>query len=141
MKYAITTWLLVGALCGLVACKSTLQPGGAYAPTDTNGVPTLQADYAFFITDSAYDLAYSSIDAVFKFERDNRGMLWAIDKNIKHTLDKARPQAVAINDQYLNARAVYLANRVPANLNAMQQALARAQQIATTLTAVLPKYP
>src|SRR5258707_8090524 len=94
--------LCVSAFLILGCNKSTLEPGGAYA--QTNQVP----DLVFFQIDSAFDLAYSAIDAAFLFEFQNRPMLWTISPNIKHTLDSIRPQAVAARDKYLAARTIYI---------------------------------
>jgi len=128
--------LLLLALAPLLfsGCGTTrLESGGAYAPIGT--VPDMQ----FYQVDLAYDLAYSTLDAAFKFERDNRDMLWKVSPQIKHTLDGIRPQAASANAQYLAARAVYMAHPIPDNLTWLQQALAKVQQLTTTATAVLPK--
>lgn len=116
-----------------------LEQGGAYAPVDTNGVATAAPDYAFFVVDSAYDLAYSAVDSVFTFERQNRAMLWAISPTIKHSLDNLRPQAWGIAVKYAKARAAYMANPVPANLTLLQQLLAEVQQLSATVQALLPQ--
>lgn len=131
-------FLLLPLLITLLGCKGTLAPGGAYNTGSTNAV-TIKVDYAFFVTDSAYNLAYSAIDAAFKFERDNRALLWGRTKQIKRELDRIRPQAVAANGKYLEARAVYLANPTPANLTILQALLAEIQRLTTTATAILPK--
>lgn len=120
------------------SCRGRLQPGGAYAPT-TNGVPVTQPDYAFYVTDAAYDLAYSTIDGAFKFEQDNRITLWKITPKIKHALDDIRPKASQVNQQYLAARTAYMLHPVPANLSALQSLLAKMQQLSVTATAALPK--
>lgn len=125
-------WLAVSLSIFSTACKSTLAPGGAYAPPDQS------PDMAFYTIDASYDLAYSSLDAAFKFERDNRIMLWKVSPDIKHTLDKIRPQAVTINGQYLSARAVYMANPVPSGMNGLQAILSKIQQLAATATSALP---
>lgn len=131
---AISLALLGALLAAPIGCKHpSLELGGAYAATNT--VP----DYAFFVADSAFDLAYSTIDAAFKFERDNRALLWKISPDIKHTLDQIRPQASVVTTQYLTVRAAYMANPVPANLTTLQTVLAKMQQLATAATAALPK--
>lgn len=119
-------------------CKSTLQEGGAYNSGSTNSV-VVKADLAFFVVDSAYELAHATIDAAFTFEKNNRALLWDRSKSIKHELDAIRPQAVAINGKYLTARAAYLANPVPDNLTKLQAILVEIQRLATSTAAVLPK--
>lgn len=136
MKY-----ILALALCAftLVGCQtSNLETGGAYAP-GTNGVATVEPDMPFFVIDSAFDLAYSSIDAAFKFEKDNRAYLWKLNPKIKHTFDSIRPQAQSVVSQYTTARKVYIKNPVPAQLNILNSILAHAQQLADTAASVLPK--
>src|SRR5678815_4577228 len=124
----------------LIGCASgKLAPGGAYHPTDTNGVAISAPDAAFFAVDSSYRIAYNTVDTVFLFENDNRAMLWALSPTIKHTLDNIRPQAVAANVEYHKARDAYIANPVPANLDLLKQVLAKMQQLTATATAVLPK--
>ena len=88
--------------------------------------------------DSAFDSAVSALDAAFTFERVNRAMLWKVSPDIKHALDRVRPQAVQVKVDYAKARAAYMANPLAANLTALQQVLGRAQQIAAIGTAVLP---
>jgi hypothetical protein len=94
---------------------------------------------AFYTVDATYDLAYSTLDAAFKFERDNRALLWKASPTIKHTLDAVRPQAVQVNAEYLTARAAYIANPIPAGLSTLQSILAKVQQLSVTATAALPK--
>src|SRR5690349_4555794 len=110
--------LLVGSLA-ICCTKSTLQPGGAYNPVSTNsaGVTTPAPDMGLFVADSAYQVAWNTLDAAFTTERNNRQMLWTISPQIKKTLDGIRPQASQFNDDYLRARAAYIANPVPTNLN------------------------
>lgn len=125
----------------LLGCKATLQPGGSYAPLDTNGVAVVQPDLQFYQVDAAYDLAYSAIDAAFKFERDNRNYLWQISPQIKKTLDSIRPQAVTANLEYLTGRAKYMSNAPSVGLTELQSILAKIQQLATAATAALPGTP
>ena len=136
MKQLFPILLLAISLLGS-GCKATLEPGGAYHSGSTNAVHT-RVDMAFFVTDSAYDLAYSAIDAAFKFEKDNRALLWGRTKLIKRELDKLRPQAVEINRKYLAARAVYIASPTQAGLTDLQAILAEIQKLANAATAVLP---
>jgi len=136
--------LAVAFIIACSGCKATLQGGGAYAPVSTNEltgeiVIVHIPDLAFYNTDAAYDLAYSSIDAAFKFERDNRLLLWRLSPQIKRTLDQIRPQAVLVNAEYLRVRQVYLSNPVPGGLTQLQAVLAKINQIAATAVAALPK--
>ncbi len=132
--------ILCAAVVFLAGCnKSTLAPGGDYAPVDSSGAATSAPDMSLFLVDSAYQMAYSAIDAVFTTERNNRQFLWGISPTIKHTIDGIRPQAVSANADYLKARAVYIANPVPANLAGVQEVLAKVQQLAVTAQAALPK--
>lgn len=139
IRQLTATVLSLLCLVALVACKATLAPGGAYAPTDTNGVAIFQPDMAFYTIDAAYDLAYSGVDAALKFERDNRLTLWKVSPQIKHTLDEIRPQAWSANVQYLKVRTGYIANPVPSGLNDLQSILAKMQQITSAAQAALPK--
>lgn len=149
-KTALLSLALIAAvgLCfaPLVGCKSTLEPGGAYAPAVTNVVDgvtnvvaTAAPDKAFYAVDSAFLLAYSATDAVFAFERNNRQFLWELSPEIKHTVDKIRPEAVAVRNQYAAARAAYIANPTPAGLSQLEEALAQANRISSALQSVLPK--
>lgn len=134
-----------------IGCKTHLAPGGAYAPnvtnitanadgtSTTNVVATAAPDQAFFEVDSAFDLAYSVINAAFTFELDNRDYLWSISPQVKHTLDKIRPQALDARNQYLKARRIYIANPTPAGLGALQTALTQIQHASSAAEAVLPK--
>jgi hypothetical protein len=88
--------------------------------------------------DAAYSLARATINGVFQFERDNRAMLWKISPSIKKTLDGIRPQAVKADAEYHRARAVYMANPVPAGLDQLQTILARINQLSITAASVLP---
>lgn len=137
---AVVLALLILPSCLLLsACKGPqLEAGGAYAPLDANGVATVAADPVFFEVDSAYDLAYSTLDGAFLFERQNRQALWAISPQIKHTLDSIRPQAWGVAVQYARARQAYITNPIPANLSTLQSVLAHIQQLLASAQAVLP---
>jgi hypothetical protein len=145
----IVTLFVAAILAAAIAvstpgCGTTqLESGGAYAPTltDTNGapVPAQQPDAAFFIADSTFSLAYSAIDGAFEFERNNRRALWKVAPQIKRGLDKIRPEAVRVRDDYLKMRRVYMANPVPVNLTELQAALAKVQQLSLAATAILPQ--
>lgn len=135
----IQALLCLTLLIGLSACKATLEPGGAYSPVDTNGVATVQPDYAFYVADAAFNIAAGTVDAAFKFESDNRPFLWRASPQIKRELDKVRPQATAAMLQWAKARQAYMLNPVPANLSTLNTVLAKMQQISGAVSAVLPK--
>jgi hypothetical protein len=86
----------LGATCK----QARLEPGGSYAPVDATGAYTVQPDLPFYQVDAAFAFAYSALDAAFKFESDNRVMLWKISPEIKHSLDRIRPDAVTARNQY-----------------------------------------
>jgi hypothetical protein len=125
--------LLIGLAC-VPACKTTLEPGGAYAPLVGTNV---QSDVTFYAIESAFEVAYKSIDFVFKFEFDNRDLLFKVSPEIKRSLDAIRPKAVQIRDDYMLARIVYRANSTPANLDALQQVLQKLQQLLATAEAIM----
>lgn len=139
MKY-IASFLAVVSLAVFIGCHTPqLAPGGAYAPVDTNGVPTQAADPALYLADSAYNLAHSTMDLVFTYEYNNRATLWKISPSIKQNLDLIRPQAVLANSDYLRARAGYMANPTKANLDTLNAVLGKLQQITQAAQAVLPQ--
>lgn len=127
---AIIPSLLVS---GCANRQARLETGGAYA------IEGVEADLTFYQIDAAYRVAEGTIDAAFKFESDNREMLWAISPEIKKTLDSIRPEAVAAKQRYLNSRATYKAMPVPANLPTLQAALIKMQQLEATASIALPK--
>lgn len=127
-------------LAGLsFACKKTLEPGGAYAATNT--VP----DLTFYQVDAGFRAAYGTLDSAFNWERDNRADLWKISPKIKHDLDAIRPTAAEVVRNYAVARTAYKASPTPAGLSQLQTILAKAQQLMQTAQAVinnnLPKTP
>lgn len=125
--------VLLGFLALLPGCKSTLEPGGPYAPEGQ------KSDMPFFAVEGAFDIAYSAIDAVFKFERDNRVELWKYNPDIKRTLDKIRPESAKVVVQYARARSEYIKHPTRQGLSAMEQALSIAQRLASTAGALIPK--
>lgn len=133
------TVLLLGALLlTSPACNSTrLEKGGAYAPIAAEGQTQIKADIAFFRVETAFDFAYSAIDAAFKFEADNEKLLWQISPNIKHSLDKIRPEAVKARNAYAVARTAYLANPTPAGLSKLEEALQQTRQLSDTAAAIV----
>lgn len=144
--------LLFGSLVPLgMGCAGKLAPGGDYSPgttslstnastgvITTNFTATAAPDFAFFTADASFDLTYSAIDAIFNFERDNRNLLWSISPDIKHTLDKLRPQAVQIRNDYIAARIAYEANPIPANLTTLQDVLSRIKATLAAVQAAIP---
>jgi hypothetical protein len=133
---------ILALLCGS-SCKGKLEPGGAYSPVTTNADGTLNftqaPDIGLFVADSGFDLAYSGMETAFKIERDNRALLWKVSPQIKHTLDQIRPKAVDGKLKYAQARAAYIANPVPANLDALNTILAEVKALTAAATAVLPQ--
>lgn len=126
--------------------NNSLAPGGAYAPIDVTvvgGISTTNVlrapDYVFFEVDSAFDLAESSIQGVFKFERDNRPWLWSISPDIKKTLDRMRPGTWAVITKYTKARAAYKANPTPANLATLEGLTGQIKTLVDIAIAVLPQ--
>lgn len=114
-------------------CKSTLEPGGAYAPIGQ------APDKAFYGVDATFDLAEGIVDGALKFERDNRLLLWRLSPDIKHSLDKLRPEFVNIVKQWGTARKAYMANPTPAGLSTLQTILGQMQQVSQAIQAVIPK--
>ncbi len=140
---ALATFWLTG--CQLGAKK--LEVGGDYAPanfvvstdaqglTTTNVTATQAPDIMLYALDSSFDLAESTIQGVFKAERDNRAFLWSVSPQIKHSLDKIRPVAWDVIRRYTQARSVYLANPTPANLTVMQELLSKGKALALSAIA------
>lgn len=141
MKRTFTTFLAVLALCAVfIGCKTpTLEPGGAYAPVDTNGVPTLLPDVGFYTTDAAYRVVHSAGMMIFDYEKENRATLWKLSPNIKKELDKIRPEFWQWNGFYLRARNGYMLHPTPAGLDAMNTALAKLRQVSDASQAVIPQ--
>ena len=109
----------------------TLQPGGAYAPVNQ------QADKTLYVADASYKLAYDLLDKVFTIEKENRDVLWKLNPNIKHTIDSIRAQAWPVTQQWAACRKVYLANPVASNLDSLNAALGKLQQLGATAQAAL----
>lgn len=139
MKKIILIVLLALSITG---CTNKLQTGGAYSPITTNAagiiIESTTPEYAFFVTDLSFSTAYSAVDAAFTFEKNNRDMLWKISPNIKHTLDKIRPQAWNVVVRYSAARKVYIANPTPPGLTVLQQILTEVQKLSASAIAALP---
>lgn len=118
-------------------CKSTpnLEMGGAYAPVNAQAQPDL------FIADSAYKLAYDTVDGVFKFERDNRAALQKISPGIKAGLDKIRPIAWKIDQRWCTARQAYVATPGAGSLSTLQGILAEMQRLIPAAQALISTKP
>ncbi len=128
----------------LTGCKtSRLEPGGAYSPVTTNADGTLtftqQPDVGLYAADAGFELAYAAIETAFKFERDNRVMLWKLSPQIKHGLDSIRPLAVQVKFKYAIARQAYLQSPIPANLDALNTVLAEVRSLSAAAAAALPQ--
>lgn len=144
MKRLLQASILVFILSfAIVGCKSRLASGGAYAPTVTNSAGVVSAafepDMAFYVADSGFDLAYSTIDAAFKFEKENRAALWKLSPEIKRTMDALRPKAWQVLQKWAVARKTYLANPIPSNLETLKEVLAEMKRLNATAASVLPK--
>jgi hypothetical protein len=130
---------------GLTGCAGPdrLEPGGAYAPTITNSVgqvtPTAAPDLALFLSDSTYDLAYSSALTAFRLEKNNRILLAKLFPDLKREMDRMRDQVWEADGQWANARQAYLTNPVPANLSALERTIAEMQRLSATAQTLLPK--
>lgn len=122
-------FLSFGAMTTLTGCKTPhLEAGGVYAPTNSTGA-VVYNELGLALADASYKFTYESVRSVMKFERDNRAALWALSPDIKHALDKIRPQAVDINRRWAEARHLYKANPTPAGLSALQDILSTMERI------------
>lgn len=151
VKILLTLAALSIGLCA--GCKSSgrLEQGGAYAPGSyqiatndsggavTNFVATAAPDRALFVIDSAFDLAYSTFTTVTDIERRNRQWLWSVSPDIKHSLDKIRPQASEAAKRFSMARETYLKNPTPGGLTELQTILSQFQNLAASAQAALPQ--
>lgn len=134
MKRLLTASISFFAVCVvasfiLVGCKTpSLEPGGAYAPTNVVG-QVVSNDIGLALVDASYKFAYESIQTVFKFERDNRPAIWAVSHNVKKGLDDARPRVVEWDKRWATARFEYRQNPTPAGLNKLQTILAEMNRL------------
>lgn len=145
-KHSVNALIAAAFVLVGFSCAKTLEPGGVYAPgatvtttaagvTSTNFFP---ADAKLFALDSAYDLVYPLLEGVLTFERDHRAALWALSPEIKHTLDRIRPQAWELNVQWARARQAYLLNPTPGGLTKLETVLAQLKQLNAAALAALP---
>ena len=149
-KLLVNAVALVGCVLIGYGCASTLEPGGAYAPgalvvstdpsgvTTTNFTPAMTPDRALFDCDCAFELVWTVVEGVFRFERDNRAALWAVSPEIKHSLDRLRPKAWAFQVQWASARRAYLRNPTPGGIVTMKTILGQLRQLADAALAALP---
>ncbi len=115
----------------VIGCAGQLQQGGAYYPTGQ------VSNIALYKLDATYSFAYTTIDAAFTYEKNNRAVLWAVSPKIKHALDALRPQAVDIHKRWAIARSIYEANPVAGNLTTLQTILVEIQNISTAAQAAI----
>lgn len=137
MKKILFSFALIASLlisgCALFSGKK-FEAGGAYAGTESvAAMPDL------YLVDASFDAAYSALKAVFDYERENRATLWKLNPNIKRELDKLRDDVWKVTVDYARARTAYIANPVPANLDAAKTAAAKLGQYnAVALTVIKP---
>lgn len=137
LKLLLIIPIFIIGLLSFNACQAPkLESGGAYAPTNSVGQVVIAPDIAFYQTDAAFSLAYGAVQAVLKFELDNRDYLWGLSPQIKKTLDGVRPDIQKAVTEYFVARDAYKANPTPAGLSLLQTITAKAQQLATAAQAV-----
>lgn len=138
-KYLLLASIAVACLT-LAACKHpTLEKGGAYTYSTTNaaGVVSTTSDLTLYTADAAFESAYKTLDTVFAIERNNRDYFWKLSPAIKHTLDKIRPTAQQVVNDYAASRTAYLANPTPVGLTGVQAVLAQIQQLVFAATAAV----
>lgn len=145
----IVALLLPAFLIGCASQNARLELGGAYAParivysTNEDGtvtsvlVASTAPDIAFAQVESAFDLAEGAIDGAFKFERNNRAMLWNLSPEIKRQLDKIRPVAWKVVQDYTAARDAYQSNQTPAGIGELQSLLAKIAPLSQAASAVI----
>ena len=126
-KYIYGIGLVIG-LIGLGCNTAKLQEGGVYAPTNAVG-QVIYNDLGLALADATYKLTYTAILDIFKFERDNRKIIWDLSPEVKKSLDIARPQVVAINRRWAASRKVYRQNPTPSGLNDLQLIMAEINRI------------
>lgn len=133
MKKYLSLIIIAAALVGFGFGCSTerLEIGGSYAQ------PGQTPDLILFQTDSAFDLAFTATQATFKFERDNREMLWKVSPDIKHSLDAARPTAFQCGQEYQRARAAYLLSPTPEGMDTLKTVLSKMSSIYSSVVVVL----
>lgn len=123
-KLGILMAVYIAISLASTGCGTKLAAGGAYNlnPTGTNGVDSSLPDVGFYLADSSFDLAETTLDAAFKIEANNRVFLYQLNPGIKHGLDSIRKQSWSVIGDYTKARAKYIASHDPASLTDMQTA-------------------
>lgn len=151
MKAKLTVFFFLLTLLvftGPIGCGTTakLEQGGAYAPTTnivsngvTNTVSTAAPDIGLFVADQLFKTTYDTLTFIFDLERNNRDFFWSISHDIKHELDKVRPQAVSYKRTWAVARQAYQRNPTPAGLDQMNSILSQLQRLAISAQTALPK--
>jgi hypothetical protein len=140
---ALSVLLLLGTFGILSGCKSpSLEAGGPYTYTQTNHVGTnvvitAVSDLQLYQADVSFQTAYKAAIAVCNFELQNRDYLWKISPNIKHTIDKIRPQIWRAQVDYTTARTAYIANPTPAGLSGVDAVVAKIQQLLVATTSAI----
>lgn len=135
MKRLITSLGCIAALfIAAWGCKTPkLEAGGAYVYSVTNMVGTnlvitSTSDIGLYTADSAFKLAYQTLDLVFNLELNNADYFWKISPEIKHSLDKVRAVVDKAVPEYLAARAAYISNPSSPGLSGLNAILAKITQ-------------
>lgn len=143
--FGIFVFLNGAMLLTFTSCKTpSLATGGPYTtPALTNTLGTnitviaAHSDLQLYQADASFRAAYAAMDAIFQTEFKNRDYFYNLSPSIKHTLDKIRPIAQQVVNDYTVARAAYMANPTPAGLTGVQALLARLQQLVVAATAAV----
>lgn len=137
---------------GCAGQNKRLELGGAYNPAttvmttnadstvSTNLVAVGQPDFKLYAADASFDFAYSTLEAAFKIERDNREFLWKLSPEIKHSLDAIRPKASKAVAAYAAARIKYMALPIDENATGLDAALADIQAVSDSATAAISSF-
>ena len=135
-KWKALAWMMAYAMAATFAivntsCKAPrLEPGGVYAPTNALG-EVVYNQIGLALADASHKLAYESAQAVFRFERNNRELIWSISPNVKKELDRLRVQFNDVDLRWAQARNLYRQNPTPAGLSVLQTILLELQSLAT----------
>lgn len=132
----VPVWLMAFGMAlalGTSACRiPSLEPGGAYAPTNTVGA-VVYSDVELALVDASHKFAYETIDSVFAFEKSHREQVKAISPEVylqvKHAMDDARKKAWEVEKRWATARKIYMDNPTPEGLTTVQQILAEFQRL------------
>lgn len=114
-------------------CKtSTLEPGGAYAPTNAAG-EVIFDEKGLALADATYKLTYESALSVLAYERNNRVAIWALSPEVKKAFDKVRPVVADIDLRWAKARQAYKKNPTPEGLSLMQEIMGEIDRLLPAL--------